>query len=151
MSEKELTFVRPLDFSQWHRSKLPRFCACIDIDFHEYCDKCKQPLALIEVARNIGQPKPTTITRNLARKAGIPAYLILYEIGPSTKPPVVPRTQVCWQCSFFPKGRELVSFKVRRIAPDYSELKDVTEEDLIHFFEKMHNPCPICGWRPDNA
>jgi hypothetical protein len=46
--------------------------------FAEYNYPDKLPLCLIEVAQDIGQDKPAGVIHNLARLAGIPAYVALY-------------------------------------------------------------------------
>lgn len=57
----------------------------IDLDGLEYCRRCREPLALIEVARDIGQAvKPVTVLRRLAVRAGIRAVCVLYV--PSAEP-----------------------------------------------------------------
>ena len=85
MSRLERYGTRDLTFSNWHRS-LSDDATCIDIDFCEYCSKCRKPLALIELARDVGQAyKPTTVLANLAKQAGIPAYLILYSLDPEAE------------------------------------------------------------------
>jgi hypothetical protein len=78
MSRLERTGVRDLTFSQWHRT-LSDECTAIDIDLCEYCRFCGEALVLIEVARGLYNRKQTRIIRNLAKKAGITAILVLYE------------------------------------------------------------------------
>jgi hypothetical protein len=46
--------------------------------FAEYNYPDKLPLCLVEVARDIGQEKPAGVIQNLAKLAGIPAYVALY-------------------------------------------------------------------------
>lgn len=46
--------------------------------FAEYNYPDKLPLCLIEVAQDIGQDKPAGVIRNLAKLAGIPAFVALY-------------------------------------------------------------------------
>src|SRR5262249_37690126 len=48
--------------------------------FLEYHERTKEPLALIEAAADVGQDrKPATAIAQLARRARIPAYLVLYK------------------------------------------------------------------------
>lgn len=78
MTRYERFGERDLTFSQWHRT-LPNRCTCIDIDFLEYCQRCRAPLALIEIARDVGQPhKSTVVMQKLAEAAGIVAYVVIY-------------------------------------------------------------------------
>lgn len=51
----------------------------IDLDGVEYCSRCRSALALVEAARDVGQPfKATTVMRALAARAGIPALVVLW-------------------------------------------------------------------------
>ena len=70
---------RDLTFSRWHRT-LGDHVTCIDMDFLEYCRRCRQPLAFIETARDVGQGfKPTTVQKKTAEQANVPAYCVLYK------------------------------------------------------------------------
>lgn len=89
MSERERTNQRDLLYSAWHRTDaIKRYlahrdasdCAVIDIDWCEYCRKCKQPIALVETQRSAAPPKDAAITCALARLAGIAAYSISYRV-----------------------------------------------------------------------
>jgi len=76
---KERSGKRDLSYSIWHRKTCGRHLYCIDIDAVEYCPRCNEPLALIELAVDIGQEhKSTVVMANLAKKAGVPAYLVFY-------------------------------------------------------------------------
>ncbi|PQV51816.1 hypothetical protein B0G83_10423 [Paraburkholderia sp. BL21I4N1] len=46
--------------------------------FVEYGYDGKLPLALVEVAQDIGQEKPTGVIRELAKMANLPAFVALY-------------------------------------------------------------------------
>lgn len=59
----------------WHYT-LPNRVTAIDLDLCEYCSKCSTPLALIELTMATGAPKATTVTRILAEKSGVRAYLV---------------------------------------------------------------------------
>lgn len=81
---------RDRSYGIWHRVKsINRFLeqrqanalTMADLDsvlFAEYNYPNKLPLCLIEVARDIGQEKPAGVIINLAKMAGIPAYVALY-------------------------------------------------------------------------
>jgi hypothetical protein len=89
MSMEERTGLRDLTYSQWHRpTSIARYVGqqqaatlgMIDVDGCEYCRTCRQPLALIETALDRGQNiKPAWVTTALASRAGIPAYVVLYD------------------------------------------------------------------------
>lgn len=75
-----------MDF--WHRSAaLQRFVgmqrarqtSMIDIDSVEYCWLCYQPLVIIETKRADATVRVGTVTANLARMAGLEAYLVAYQ------------------------------------------------------------------------
>ena len=64
MSLKERYGKRDLTYSSWHRPEsISRFLEkryaynldFIDLDAIEYCHFCKEPLALIELAQDVGQ------------------------------------------------------------------------------------------------
>lgn len=80
----------------------------IDIDavlFVEYDNDGKQPLVLIETARDVGQRvKPTTVLCALAKRADLPAWVVLYRPSESFNP-----ADHNWP--------DIESFRVRRVWP----------------------------------
>lgn len=88
--QTERYLTRDRSYGIWHRVKsIARFLSprqadaltMADLDsvlFAEYNYPDKLPLCLVEVARDIGQEKPAGVIQNLARLAGIPAYVVLY-------------------------------------------------------------------------
>jgi hypothetical protein len=82
--------TRDRSYGVWHRVRsIARFLgprkacglAMADLDsilFAEYNYPDKLPLCLIEAATDVGQEKSAGMVRNLARMAGIPAYIALY-------------------------------------------------------------------------
>lgn len=104
-------------YSAWHRRNSTRrfvgldraqLLAMIDLDaalYVEYDDGTKEPLALIETARDVGQPhKVATVTRNLARRAGLPCYVVLYQCDENPNPAD-------------PRWHDIKAFRVRRLWP----------------------------------
>lgn len=98
--QEEIYGARDLSYSKWHRaSSIKRFISeknatqlsMIDVDvciYVEYADNLKIPLALIEVAMDVGQEyKTATVTKNLANKANIPAIVLLYKVSKTDKNP----------------------------------------------------------------
>lgn len=73
--------------------------------FLEYHEQSKEPLALIEAAIDVGQQyKPATAIARLAKRARIPAYLVLYQR--STQPnPADPRMA------------DVSGFRIKRLYP----------------------------------
>lgn len=61
----------------WHRSHLPEDCTAIDLDLMGACPRCYHPLYLIESSTR--DDKPVGILRSLARKADVPALLVLHD------------------------------------------------------------------------
>lgn len=88
MADREKSGVRDLTYSHWHRiDSIQRYIThkeawhlgMIDIDDCEYCRHCYEPLALIELAQDVGQEyKPSMVTTKLAKRAGIPAFQVFY-------------------------------------------------------------------------
>ena len=120
MSRYERYGTRDLTFSQWHRTLSYR-CTAIDLDFLEYCQQCRAPLALIELARDVGQAnKPTVVLARLAEKSDVPAYLILYALDPNA-----------------PHG--IGDCRIRRVHPDGTPLAQVSIDAVGRFIERIHD------------
>jgi hypothetical protein len=115
--QEETTGERSLVYSAWHRRySTQRFVgieaaqrlAMVDIDcclWVEYDDRTREPLALIETARDVGQQnKVATVTRNLARRAGIAAYCALYAHSDLANPAA-------------PGLPDIIAFRVKRLWP----------------------------------
>lgn len=118
MAQEEVFGTRDRSYSAWHRrASTRRFVgieraqtlAMIDLDaslYVEYDDGTKEPLALVETALDRGQAiKPATVTKKLARRATLPAYILLYELAECRNP-----ADKEW-C-------DIKSFRVRRIWPE---------------------------------
>lgn len=118
MSEHERTGKRDLLYSSWHRTDaLKRYighreafaCAVIDIDWCEWCRKCKQPIALVEMQHSAYAPKDAPITAALARIAGIIAYSISYRTTSD--------------------DLDIEAFQVRQLVPIRSAVEQMTPGD----------------------
>ena len=85
MPLEEMTGVRDLTFSTWHRS-LPDDCTWIDIDCCHYCRCCHSLLALFELVRSPDEwtleeacrRKTVAITDRVGLRLGIPVFKIAY-------------------------------------------------------------------------
>lgn len=103
--QEEQYGTRDRTYSAWHRRLSTRrfvgidraqLLAMIDLDaslYVEYDDGTKEPVALIETARDVGQAyKSATVTTKLAKMAGLPCYCVLYECAndPNPADPVWP-------------------------------------------------------------
>lgn len=107
---------RDRSYGAWHRApSIARFLdasqaeslTMADVDsvlFTEYDQSGKLPLALIEVARDIGQDKPAGVLRRLAQLADVPAYVALYTPASDANPTN-------------PNLDDIASFRVQRLWP----------------------------------
>ena len=106
--------VRDLSYSAWHRPesvgrfvKASRALTMLDLDsvlFSEYAPGNRMPLALIEVAKDVGQEKVADVTRHLAELAGLPAYVALYRTAANANPAN-------------PQWPDINQFRVKRLWP----------------------------------
>lgn len=99
MPQEEIYGARDRAYSAWHRRlstarfigiEQAQLLSMIDLDaalYVEFDSGSKFPLALIETARDVGQMhKPATVTQNLARRANLPAYCVLYRHAREANP-----------------------------------------------------------------
>lgn len=117
MAQEEQYGTRDRTYSAWHRRLSTRrfvgidraqLLAMIDLDaalYVEYDDQSKEPVALIETARDVGQEhKPVTVSRRLAMRARLPCYVLLYRSGKSANPAD-------------PLWRDITGFRIKRVWP----------------------------------
>jgi hypothetical protein len=118
MAQEEVYNTRDRSYSAWHRRKSTgrfigfehaQLLAMIDLDaslYVEYDDGTKEPIALIETAIDVGQPwKAATVTTQLAKRANLPCFVVLYKLSQDSTNPA--DTQ--WQ--------DIESFRVKRLWP----------------------------------
>ena len=99
MSQEERYGTRDMSYSAWHRRhsterfvgiENARRLAMIDLDaslYVEYDDKTKEPIALMEIAADVGQDhKTATVTRKLCIRAKIPGFIVLYRTSDAKNP-----------------------------------------------------------------
>ncbi len=97
--QEEYLGKRDGTYSAWHRRHSTRrfvgieraqLLAMIDLDaclYVEYDDGSKEPLALIETARDCGQPyKNAQVTTNLAKRASLPCFVVMYKPSDTCNP-----------------------------------------------------------------
>ena len=97
--QEERYGTRDRTYSVWHRRfSTRRFIgieaaqrlSMIDLDaalYVEYDDQSREPLALIETARDVGQAwKSACVTKRLAQRAGVAAYVLLYRCSAAPNP-----------------------------------------------------------------
>lgn len=117
MSQEKRFNARDRSYSAWHRRLSTRrfigiedaqLLTMIDLDaslYVEYDDGDKEPLALIETARDVGQScKPATVTLRLARRADLPCYVVLYTLAEAKNPAD-------------PTWHDIAAFRVKRLNP----------------------------------
>lgn len=117
MSQEERFGTRPQEYSTWHRVRsIARFVGLeaaqrlkmIDQDvtlYLEFDGPSREPLALMEVALDVGQKdKPASTTAKLAARSNLPAFTVLYRL--STNPNPADKRQF-----------DIAGFRVRRIWP----------------------------------
>lgn len=137
MAQEEKYGTRDRTYSAWHRrNSIRRFVgiesaqtlAMIDLDaavYVEYDDASKEPLSLIETARDVGQSfKSAAVTKNLARKAGIPAFVLLYTPNGIRNP-----ADDAWP--------DIASFRVRRIWRTETEWRTMSPDDWAKFLVRL--------------
>jgi hypothetical protein len=74
-------------FIGWERAQLLSMCDADSMMWLEYHHQTKEPLALIEAAIDLGQDhKSATAITRLAKRARIPAYLVLYQRASQVNP-----------------------------------------------------------------
>lgn len=116
--QEERYIDRRRDYSAWHRRastsryvgiENAQLLSMVDLDasiYVEYDDGDKEPLALIETAQDVGQAfKSATVTLNLAKRAGIPCYVVLYTLSDEPNP-----ADKTW--------KDISCFRVRRLYPE---------------------------------
>lgn len=117
MSHEEKYGTRDRSYSAWHRRLSTRrfigiesaqLLAMIDLDaslYVEYDDGTKEPLALIETARDVGQEyKTATVTKKLAERANMPCFVLLYKTSDKPNPAD-------------PAWKDISEFRVKRLWP----------------------------------
>jgi hypothetical protein len=138
MSDGERTGFRTLVYSGWHRPGRIRALigavraaklTMIDIDSCEACARCGEPVALIETAHTVKEPKNAPITAALARRAGIPAYSVSY-YGE------IERTH-CHACGRDDERGEITQFLVRQIEPADPWVKLMDAQRYAEFLESL--------------
>lgn len=90
MSTRRRFAANDLTYAEAHRRDLPFLYKRIghrldtlDRDWTEFCHWCKEPLGLYEEIRDVGQnlcDKNTRLTRRVAERAGLPAFLFAWRV-----------------------------------------------------------------------
>ena len=117
MPHEERFGSRDLTYSAWHRREsIQRFVGLdaaqtmcmVDLDvpiYLEYDDGTFEPLILIEVAIDCGQDRKShTVTKRLAMRADLPAFVVLYQKSLEPNPAKI-------------SEKDIEGFRVKRIWP----------------------------------
>jgi len=87
MTKPEYTGKRSLDYSLWHREKLPSWCYTIDIDWVEI--RGNKIVAIIETkdirARNLNNWRIDKMLQ-IANALGVPCYVIHHNLAIAKEP-----------------------------------------------------------------
>lgn len=115
--QEERYGTRDRAYSAWHRRRsISRYVgieaaqtlSMVDLGMRmyvEYDDLSREPLCLVETARDVGQrEKPCSVTVRLARRAKLPAYLVLYRCALEPNPADV-------------EAPDIEGFRVKRVWP----------------------------------
>ncbi len=115
--QEEKYGTRDRAYSAWHRRRsISRYVgieaaqtlSMVDLDmcmYVEFDDRSREPLCLVETARDVGQQeKSCSVTVRLARRAKLPAYLVLYRCALEPNPADI-------------EAADIEGFRVKRIWP----------------------------------
>ena len=106
-------------YSKWHR----QFdgIAYIDIDAVECCKYCTEPLAVLELTKDIGQEYKTfKLTKTVADRLGVPGFVIYYK----TKDIVTD---------------EIISFRVQKVSPKVTQIfSNISPKKWQQYLKLLH-------------
>lgn len=119
---RENYFDKGDHFSEFHRKW--EGLAYVDCDAIEICQKCSEPLCVMETCFDKGQTfKTTTVTEKIARALMVPGYLVFYRLG---------------------KDEQIDRFRVTKLVPEKSKeylLKPMDFVEILQRLQERH----ICG------
>lgn len=109
-------------YSKWHRQF--EGIAMIDIDSVECCQKCYQPLAFIELAKDVGQTfKAYTLTKKVAERFDVPGFVVLYKTN---------------------DVNTIIQFRVKRIAPGVGMMHPAVKPNDWYIYLKELQDEHVC-------
>lgn len=140
-----------LTYAEEHRRRLPELYGRIghrldmaDRDWTEFCHHCKEPLAIVEEVRDMGQDlndKATTVTRRLAARAALPAYLMAWRIErPANVQAEIDRLND--RIRELEAAYPIVGFRARQLFPRRTALIAYTPEkwfELVLIWHRSHH------------
>lgn len=133
---------RDLTYSAWHRRLSTRrfiginqaqLLAMIDVDatlWVEYDPQDKEPLALVETARDTGQEyKSMTVMSRLALRSRLPCFCVLYQ--PSTRPNPADH-----------RFADIDGFRIKRIWPNpQTQWRELTPREWAEALLRLREWC----------
>ena len=86
MSLQEITGLRDLTYSHWHRTEVREDCSWVDIDSCHYCKYCLSILCFFELVRSpdeysleeVCRRKVASMTERVGIRVGVPSFKIAY-------------------------------------------------------------------------
>ena len=143
-----------LTYGEEHRVRLPELYGRLghridlaDRDWTEFCHWCKEPLGIYEEVRDVGQDmndKATTVTRNLARRADVPAFLFGWRVERPAEVDAEIR-QLNSRIRELEASYPIVSFRAKQIVPIRGSLVSMTPgewwEGIYALHRAHHRSC----------
>jgi hypothetical protein len=104
-------------YNEWHRQIQNDHWRMIDLDSYEYCNECRNGIAIIETTYDVGKyNKVAYLTADIGTKLGIPAYIVYYNI----------------------EGADYPTFKIAKINAILEEIDPISEGSLIELNEQEY-------------
>lgn len=136
-----------LSYSQWHRHALPELYGrrghrfdVVDRDWSEFCHFCREPLALVETLRDIGQDiadKNVRQTVRWAELAGKEAYVAAFRVE---RPAEIQARidQLEREVRRLEASYPIVGFRVQQLWPQRSTVIDLAPEEWAKVIRDIH-------------
>lgn len=138
MSRHERYPSRDRTYSNWHRYACADSSPMIDVDGLDYCRRCRMPLLLVEAARDVGQVKATTVLRELAQVANVPAVCVLWTPSHlwAEDPPHCRCQMDAAKVEDCDHG--ILRMRVKRIYPDPTDYKPIHPDAFAQWVDGVH-------------
>ncbi len=149
-----------LTYAEWHRNMLADMYQrrghrldMADRDWTEVCHFCREPLGIAEEVIDRGQDlrdKATTITRNMAKRANVPALLIAPRMN---RPPEVQQRidQLNTEIRELEAAHPITRFTVKRLWPHPTELETFWPDEFAAEIYLLHRDHHARCWKANQA
>jgi hypothetical protein len=136
-----------LSYSHWHYEYLPWLYERVghrlhaaDRDFTEFCFACREPLAIYETVRDVGQDlrdKGTRVTTRLAQRADVEAYLVAWK---TERPQEVQQRidGLSAEVRDLERAYPIVSFRVRQLHPVRTDVQCLSPAEWARLVRDLH-------------